>query len=1339
MKKIGKKNISIVFIMFTILLLGLSCVEQLPKVLENKILSFQTTKINLLKSSFEFASFEKSSQTVKVVAENMKWEFADIPDWMTVTPISGSGDAEVKIEVNENTEAKTRVGLLSFRSVDSPWNYSTGVTVSQYRAPYQISLPVDTVQIGADGGNKTVKVETNTDTWTIVVPESMNWCTAIKTEEGLVLTITGNQGNESRRGVIELHTDDVSAFLTVTQHKAGVRTITDCVEFPMEGGLKTMALQVDAAWTIETSYSWLDVKTLSGSSGLVSIPIESTPNYSLLPRYGEIYIVISEDNKIEIPIQQEAIKFSVNPDKITVPSASSFETANVKSNLPWRFVTDSIPSWISVDPAMGDGNMQVRVNVKTNTSTQNRMAILPVEIFLQDDNNLLGQIYVSVVQNGQSFGADASAINFSDNAGTTYFNITSDGIWSIFTSKPWIDISPYGGEGNGTVQVNVTENLEGDSREGFILLQTLGQRDTIPVYQAGKYIDLSSKALSFQSNSDSAVVSLSANGQWTAESNLDWVVLSSVEGDGSCDLTVKVKDNPSTTSRSGEIIFSRKGNNPVRISVRQNGRYLNISSNYIVFFGKGGVSEPVIVQTDGKFDVQTESDWITINKETESQLTITTLENASSSSRSGVVSIYLTDLTTGSYQKQITVYQGGQFEAEYVDLGLSVYWATCNVGATTPEGYGYYYSWGEVDTRGRHNWLNYRWSAGTESSLTKYNSYVDYGYNGYVDYKTVLDPIDDVASVMWGGDWRMPTKDEFDELVNNCIWEWTTQEGVNGYKITSCIQGYTDNSIFLPASGAMWGSSVGSRGREGYYWQSNVAMNPYHSWNFHIRPNYFSVGDDSRASGFTVRPVKPSIVADAVSVILSRTAMSIKVGATDTILATIKQNYEIIGHDVQWSSSDENIAIISPTGVVEGIAPGMCKLTATLGSVQVECSVNVVSSTVTPEVVDLGLSVNWASFNVGADRPEGAGDFFAWGDIDTKSSYNLITYKYCDGFDYSNFTKYCNNSSWGPVDNKKILEPDDDIATTYLGEEWRMPTPMEVDELIQNCTWTWTSLNGVKGYRVTSNMAGFTDRSIFLPAVGARGVDKQMGVGFNGQYWTASCEEAGWGASWKLYFNQSTASRNAENRFYGYPIRPVTKKTSENSAMSIPDPVDLGLSVMWAPYNVGASSPEKTGYYYAWAETSPKMSYSYSTYKWAGSNKYNTNVSSSNVTSLKNIELVDDPANVNWGGDWRMPTITELDELWNNCDCYVEDYNGVSGFTMTSRINGNSIFIPASGVKQDANVVGKGFYCYMFASDLYFYNGSDGYYYSYWTNNDSKVDSFTRYTGVIVRPVYDGE
>ncbi len=191
---------------------------------------------------------------------------------------------------------------------------------------------------------------------------------------------------------------------------------------------------------------------------------------------------------------------------------------------------------------------------------------------------------------------------------------------------------------------------------------------------------------------------------------------------------------------------------------------------------------------------------------------------------------------------------------EYVDLGLSVKWATCNVGASKPEEYGDYFAWGEIEPKKVYDLSTYKWCNGSQNTLTKYCTNCTDAQCGTVDGKKQLELSDDAARANWGGSWRMPTEEEQRELINNCTWTWTTQNGVNGCKVTSNKNG---KSIFLPAAGVCIGSSLKSAGSNGNYWSSSLQGYPTRASNFTL--NVFGVIDDggSRTCGESVRPVCP--------------------------------------------------------------------------------------------------------------------------------------------------------------------------------------------------------------------------------------------------------------------------------------------------------------------------------------------------------------------------------------------------------------------------------------------------------------------------------------------------
>ena len=187
-------------------------------------------------------------------------------------------------------------------------------------------------------------------------------------------------------------------------------------------------------------------------------------------------------------------------------------------------------------------------------------------------------------------------------------------------------------------------------------------------------------------------------------------------------------------------------------------------------------------------------------------------------------------------------------------------------------------------------------------------------------------------------------------------------------------------------------------------------------------------------------------------------------------------------------------------------------------------------------MVDLGLPSGtlWADRNVGADSPEAYGDYFAWGETEPKENHNWSTYKWCQG-SKDTMTKYCTKSSYGTVDNKTVLDLEDDAAYVNMGTEWRMPTYDELNELNTECTWTWTTQSGTKGYRVT----GPNGKSIFLPAAGCRNSSGLNYAGSCGYYWSASLDESGPVNAGYLYFLSSDYGAYGNYRYFGFTVRAV--------------------------------------------------------------------------------------------------------------------------------------------------------------------------------------------------------
>ena len=181
--------------------------------------------------------------------------------------------------------------------------------------------------------------------------------------------------------------------------------------------------------------------------------------------------------------------------------------------------------------------------------------------------------------------------------------------------------------------------------------------------------------------------------------------------------------------------------------------------------------------------------------------------------------------------------------------------------------------------------------------------------------------------------------------------------------------------------------------------------------------------------------------------------------------------------------------------------------------------------------VDLGLpsGILWATCNIGASSPLEIGDYFAWGEIESKDAYGWETYKLCRGA-YDSIFKYTED------DGKSVLEPQDDAAKSELGGEWRVPTKEDMEELVEECEWNWSSQNGQLGWKVI----GPNNNYIFLPASGAASSYRISGVNELGRYWTSTRDKSNYSA-YNLRFKdgKDTIVVVADTRFYGRTIRPV--------------------------------------------------------------------------------------------------------------------------------------------------------------------------------------------------------
>ena len=394
------------------------------------------------------------------------------------------------------------------------------------------------------------------------------------------------------------------------------------------------------------------------------------------------------------------------------------------------------------------------------------------------------------------------------------------------------------------------------------------------------------------------------------------------------------------------------------------------------------------------------------------------------------------------------------------------------------------------------------------------------------------------------------------------------------------------------------------------------------------------------------------------------------------------------------------------------------------------------------QVVDLGLSVCWAGWNLGANSPEGYGDHYAWGETSPKSYFSEGTYTYHNGSDYRSIGSNISGTQY-------------DAARAQWGGSWRMPTEVECDELVNRCSWYLTTYRGVDGYKVV----GPNGNAIFLPFAGNYYCENENEIATGGDYWTGTYDSENNSYATLLYVtNEETHATISHWREFGRSIRAVcprssassntggggisanalrniresissgaTSTSSHGSSYSDSRRVDLGLSVCWASYNVGASSPSEAGIFYAWGETYVKSEFTESSYQYHNGYEYiniGTNIAGTSY----------DVARAQWGGNWRMPTQAEMQELVNRCNWYWTTVDGVEGYRVTGP-NGNSIFLPAGGWYNNDELSGYNVNGNYWTSTSVSGSSYNAYYLDFYSGGDHEVETFSRDTGFSIRPV----
>ena len=652
---------------------------------------------------------------------------------------------------------------------------------------------------------------------------------------------------------------------------------------------------------------------------------------------------------------------------------------------------------------------------------------------------------------------------------------------------------------------------------------------------------------------------------------------------------------------------------------------------------------------------------------------------------------------------------------EYVDLGLpsGLLWAKCNLGTETSTESGRKFAWGDVIPDRGGSASSYIWYK--NNKYTKYND---------TDKKKVLDLEDDAANVYMGGNWRLPTSVDFEELQSNC--EISPSSDGKSISFISKING---KSITFPTDKRYNDSSYYS-----YLWLGETSRVASLYVYYRDDRGSLSLTTIARYNLYSIRPVLPRSNSYVISFSANGGEGSIAMNANhgdNLTLPTntfIRDGYEFIcwiDEAGKAYSEGETIVLLNEKRFYAQWIKIPTEVETTEG------------------FIDLGLpsGTKWAICDAGASSPEKAGTIStscqgtapSVDEVKELISNCTKTSIVINGVQCYLFTSKVNGSTI-------ILRSADYWSRTYNGGTayyWdhsgytmtatttaTYPTrPVKHDKLILTF-----DANGGDG--TMEKIEEYQNNVISIP----KSIFVRDGYYFSG--WNTEADGTG-----TSYADKSKVTLKPNMTLYAQ-WRLAEDTGIENGY----EWVDLGLpsGTKWATMNVGADSPEDYGDYFAWGETVSKSTYSSSEYKWYinGSStnikKYNYSYSTGMLRdSIDVIEKEDDVAFINWGGDWRMPTLAEQLELsdtsyttWN-----WTTQNGVNGYKVTSKINGNSIFLPASGYRYGSGLNYAGSDGYYWSSSLRTDSSNYAYCFSFGSSYVGISSYYTRNYGLSVRPV----
>lgn len=650
-----------VILILSLLLFG--CNEEIYDV-ENYKPALAPHYLIIDEQEFQFSRYGSTREGE--IQSSESWSFSEVPSWLTVSPSEGNSDAEFSITAGENKSASSREAVLFVTTKDSPVKIQRSIIVSQYAGSGYFEYP-DGQSFSLNGSAHQLDVRIETNMTDVRVSVEGDWLSATYNEENNIVSIDiqVNGTSKIRTGYVYLKSDQDyhTGYIKITQSASNLEVGEYSLVFDADGGSVTRTIIGDLSWTATSSTSWVDVSPNKGDPGKTDVTISVLPSYKNDSRNA--YLTFNSGESIEkyINVFQYGRYINISESSISLPSnEDSSHKLKIDSNVGW--IVTSCPDWLELSPMSGErGDSEIMMKVTKNNSLSSRSGT--VEICDSYSGGIKKTI--TVEQAGISFNNNV-ALEFGWKQSSLPLSIPFPNTWKAETSRDWIHLSDYSGNGETEITVSVDQNDGEDLRQGGILFTTEGGTFEIEIIQAGQYIKLDQTTGEVGAMGGmielfySSSVQTEHRVEYEDSEKEEWIEVNQSSNNM---YEIKVAYNPSVNDRNASVVITSSDDNStdqlikgVKFAVKQQGRNITTNVSEIITYADEGTSDKYKIEADGMYIIEKGSgdDWYSIKTDKDNNMfEVEFQKNSTGADRSGVIRISLTYTPSGEDTKTVEV------------------------------------------------------------------------------------------------------------------------------------------------------------------------------------------------------------------------------------------------------------------------------------------------------------------------------------------------------------------------------------------------------------------------------------------------------------------------------------------------------------------------------------------------------------------------------------------------------------------------------------------------------------------------------------------------------------